>query len=86
MVIPTQAQIVNLGFGAQRIPFRYDPQQFRLLARHDTTPAPLTDAGLHAALDAPTNSLGLEEVVKPHERAVIVVPDTTRRYPSRPNC
>jgi nickel-dependent lactate racemase len=78
MVISTQAQIVNLGYGAQQIPFRYDPQQFRLLTRHDTTAAPLTDAGLHAALDAPINSPRLEDVVKPHERVVIVVPDATR--------
>lgn len=78
MVISTQAQLVNLGYGAQQIPFRYDSQQFRLLARHDHTPAPLTDAGVHAALDAPINSPRLEEVVKPHERVVIVVPDATR--------
>jgi len=49
-----------------------------VLARHDHTPAPLTDAGLHAALDAPINSPRLEEIVKPHERVVIVVPDATR--------
>jgi len=78
MVKPSFEQIVNLGYGAQQIPFRYDSQQFRLLARHDNTPAPLTDAGLHAALDAPINSPRLEEVVKPHERVVIVVPDATR--------
>ena len=28
----TQAQIANLGYGAQQIPFRFDPQQFSLLA------------------------------------------------------
>jgi len=78
MVKPSFEQIVNLGYGAQQIPFRYDSQQFRLLARHDNTPAPLTDAGLHAALDTPINSPRLEEVVKPHERVVIVVPDATR--------
>src|SRR5262249_3628253 len=70
--------VVNLGYGAQQIPFRFDPQLFSLLAGHDTTPAPLTDAGLHAALDAPINSPRLEEVVKPLERVVIVVPDATR--------
>ncbi len=75
----TQAQIVNLGYGAQRIPFRFDPQQFNVLARHDTVPAPpLTDAELHAALDAPINSKRLEEIVKPDESVVIVVPDATR--------
>jgi len=73
-----QAQIVNLGYGAQQIPFRFNPQQFRLLTRHDSTPAPLTDAELHTALNAPINSPRLEEIVKPHERAVIVVPDATR--------
>jgi len=78
MVKPSFEQIVNLGYGAQQVPFRYDPQQFRVLARHDHTPAPLTDAGLHAALDAPINSPRLEEVVKPHERVVIIVPDATR--------
>jgi nickel-dependent lactate racemase len=78
MVKPGFEHIVNLGYGARQIPFRFDPQQFRLLARHDTTPAPITDAGLHAALDAPINSPRLEEIVKPHERVVIVVPDATR--------
>ena len=78
MVKPSFEQIVNLGYGAQRIPFRFDPQQFSLLARHDTTHAPLTDAELHVALDAPINSPRLEEIVKPHERVVIVVPDATR--------
>jgi nickel-dependent lactate racemase len=73
-----QAQIVNLGFGAQRIPFRFDPQQFTVLARHDRTSAPLTDADLHAALDAPINSPRLEEIIKPLDRVVIVVPDATR--------
>lgn len=73
-----EAQIVNLGYGARQVPFRFDPQQFRLLTRHDSTPAPLTDAGLHTALDAPINSPRLEEIVKPHERVIIVVPDATR--------
>jgi len=78
MALSTQAQIVNLGYGAQQIPFRFDPKQFRVLARHGTTSAPLTDADLHAALDAPINSARLEEVIKPLERVVIVVPDATR--------
>src|SRR5262245_3846356 len=78
MVKPSFEQIVKLGYGAQQIPFHFDPQQFRVLAQHDTTPAPLTDAGLHAALDAPINSPRLEEIIKPHERVVIVVPDATR--------
>ena len=78
MVKPSFEQIVNLGYGTRQIPFRFDPEQFSLLARHETMPAPLTDAGLRAALDAPINSPRLEEVVKPHERMVIVVPDATR--------
>ncbi len=80
MVKPSfeQAKIVNLGYGAQQISFRFDPQQFNVLARHDATTVPLTDAELHAALDAPINSPRLEEVVKSHERVVIVVPDATR--------
>ena len=78
MVKPSFEHIVDLGYGAQQMPFRFDPQQFSLLARQDTTPAPLTDADLHAALDTPINSPRLEEVVKPYERVVIVVPDATR--------
>jgi lactate racemase len=77
-VSSTKTQIVNLGYGARQIPFRYDPQQFSLLTRHDAATTPLTDADLHAALDAPINSPRLEEIVKPHERVVIVVPDATR--------
>src|SRR5215467_1749845 len=77
-VVSTQAQIVNLDYGAQQIPFHFDPQQFSLLARHDISPAPLADAEIHAALDAPINSPRLEEFVKPLERVVIVVPDATR--------
>jgi len=79
MVKPSfEAQTVNLGYGAQQVPFRFDPQQFRVVARHDTTSAPLTDADVHAALDAPINSPRLEELIKPLERVVIVVPDATR--------
>jgi nickel-dependent lactate racemase len=74
----TQAQSVNLGYGAQQIPFRFDPQQFSVLARHDIMRTPLTEAEVHAALDAPINSAQLEEIVKPHENVVIVVPDATR--------
>jgi nickel-dependent lactate racemase len=76
--LSTETRIANLGYGAQQIPFRFDPQQFSLLALHDTTRAPLTDADLHAALDAPIYSPRLEELIKPDERVVIVVPDATR--------
>src|SRR5215218_4718165 len=76
--LSTRSRIANLDYGMKQIPFRFDPQQFSLLARHDTTPAPLTDADLHAALDAPINSPRLEEFIKPLERVVIVVPDATR--------
>jgi nickel-dependent lactate racemase len=72
------AQIARLGYGAQQIPFSFDPQQFTVLARHDNTSHPLTDADLHAALDSPINSPRLEELIKPLERVVIVVPDATR--------
>lgn len=77
-VSSTKTQTVNLGYGARQIPFRFDPQQFSLITRHDTATTPLTDAGLHAVLDAPINSQRLEEIVKPHEGVVIVVPDATR--------
>lgn len=76
--LSTQTQTVNLGYGARRIPFSFDAQQFSLLANHDARLAPLTDADLHARLDAPINSPRLEEIIKPHERVVIVVPDATR--------
>lgn len=77
---PTRA-VVALAYGSRQIPFNFDPEQFQVLAppdAGDTGRARLTDAEIHAALDAPVGSPRLEEIIKAGERVVVVVPDATR--------
>jgi nickel-dependent lactate racemase len=76
--LSARTQTVNLGYGARHLPFSFDAQQFSLLAHRAAESAPPTDADLHARLNAPVNSPRLEEIIEPHERVVVVVPDATR--------
>lgn len=74
--LPLQTAI--LPYGTQRISFSFDPEQFTVLAPRNLDAKRLTDAELDARLDAPIGTLPLEEIVKDHERVVIVAPDATR--------
>ncbi len=69
---------VTLGYGAGRLPFQFDPEQFLLLAPPDAKSHRLTDGEINAAMDSPIGTQRLEEIIKPKQRVVIVVPDATR--------
>lgn|GEM_PF-31305 len=71
-------QAVVLGYGEEQITFRFEPDQFAVLAPQDGEARRLGDAEIHAALDAPIGTPLLEEIVRPADRVVIVVPDATR--------
>lgn len=69
---------VNLRYGRGAIPFAYD-ESWELLAPADaSSPYPLTDLEIDAALDVPIDSPPLEEIISPHETVLIVVSDATR--------
>lgn len=69
---------VTLLYGARQIPFRFDPNRFQVLAPHNVPTKRLSDTELNNALDAPIGTPRLEEIIRPNERVVIVVPDITR--------
>lgn len=69
---------IQLKYGRSAIPFAYDPDRFEILRAADEA-EPLSDVELGAKLDAPIDSLPLEERVHPGETVLFVVPDATRR-------
>jgi nickel-dependent lactate racemase len=73
-----ERQTVFLSYGDEQLPFRFDPDQFTVLAPHEGEAARLSDDEIQAVLDAPIASPTLEEIVSSHDRVVIVVPDATR--------
>jgi nickel-dependent lactate racemase len=74
----TERQTVFLNYGDEQIPFRFDANQFTILAPHEGESARLSDDEIQAVLDAPVASPTLEEIVNSKGRVVIVVPDATR--------
>jgi lactate racemase len=72
---------IHLKYGRTSIPFRYDENRFEILGREDEGPS-LSDAEIGDKLDRPINSRPLEEIVKPGETVLFVVPDATRRTAS----
>ena len=69
---------VILGYGTRPIPFHFDPNRFQVLASHNVPTKRLTDAELNNALNIPIGTPRVEEIVRPNQRVVIVVPDITR--------
>ena len=70
--------LINLKYGRGVIPFEYDEGTFEVLGDTAERP-PLSDIEIGAKLDAPINSLTLDEIVNPGDRVLIVVPDATRQ-------
>jgi len=70
--------VINLKYGKTQIPFDYDENRFQVLGETADIRA-LSDVELGEKLDAPIGSLTLEEIVKPDESVLIVVPDATRQ-------
>ena len=73
-----EMQTIALDYGHGQIPFRFDPGQFAVLTAHDGEARGLSDAEIQAILDVPLGTPPLEEIVKPDDSVVIVVPDATR--------
>ncbi len=69
---------IDLKYGKTSIPFEYDEAQFDVLG-DAYRQRPLTDVEIGDRLDAPINSMPIEEMVKSGESVLIVVPDATRR-------
>lgn len=68
---------IQLRYGQSQIPFEFDENQFQILGSEIEEP-PLSDVEVGERLDAPIDSLTLEEIVSPSETVLIVVPDATR--------
>ncbi|HYG11053.1 MAG TPA: nickel-dependent lactate racemase [Pyrinomonadaceae bacterium] len=71
-------QTIALGYGEEQIPFRFDPEQFKVVAPNDGEKHGLSDVEIRNLLDAPVGTPPLEEIVSADEQVVIVVPDATR--------
>jgi len=69
---------IELGYGRSSITFDYDTTRFDVLAPGDEASHPLSDVKIGAALDAPIDSLPLEELVTAGDSVLIVVSDATR--------
>jgi len=71
-------QNISLRYGSGHFPFHYDPERFDLIVPSDSRSESLADVALDAAFDNPINSPLLEEIVRPTDNVLIVVPDATR--------
>jgi len=69
---------IELGYGSSSISFDYDIARFDVLGPGEEASHPLSDVEIGAALDAPIDSLPLEEVVTADDSVLIVVSDATR--------
>jgi nickel-dependent lactate racemase len=72
---------MNLGYGKTFINFEYDENKFDILGKTDFKSA-LTDVEIGEKLDNPIDEQPVEEIVKPSETVLIVVPDATRQTAS----
>ena len=70
-------ETINLKYGSTKIPFEYDPARFEIVGNNSSA-APLTDVEIGKRLDDPIGSAPLEDIVKPGETVLFVVPDATR--------
>lgn len=69
---------INLGYGRSSVEFEFDENRFQVLGEMEKQ-KPLTDIEIGERFDAPVDSKTLEEIVKPGESVLFVVPDATRR-------
>jgi nickel-dependent lactate racemase len=72
---------INLGYGKSSIEFDFDESRFQVLGETEKQNS-LSDAEIGKRLDAPVDSKTLEEIIKPGESVLLVVPDATRRTAS----
>src|ERR1700694_2798687 len=69
---------IELGYGRGSHSFAFDEGRFRVLTAKPSHDHPLSDAEIGAALDAPIQSRGIEEIFSPGDTVLIVVSDATR--------
>ena len=69
---------IHLKYGRGSIPFQFEDGRFTVLGTTHQQP-PLSDVELGAKLDSPIACEPLEEIVRPGETVLFVVPDATRR-------
>src|SRR5215204_1088918 len=69
---------IHLKYGRTSIPFSYEDDRFKVL-RRTSDERPLSDIELNEKLDNTIDSERLEEIVRPGESVLFVVPDATRR-------
>ena len=69
---------VDLKYGRSKISFEFNESRFDVLGTGPQT-ALLTDAEIGAKLDEPIDSPLLEELIRPGQRVLLVVPDATRQ-------
>lgn len=72
---------VNLGYGNSIVNFAFDADRFGVLGETHFQLA-LTDIEIGEKFDNPIDSKTIEEIVKPNETVLIIVPDATRQTAS----
>ncbi len=70
--------IINLKYGNSEIPFNYNENQYEILGKPENK-TPLSDVEIGEKLENPIDSQTIEEIIKPSETVLIVVPDATRK-------
>jgi nickel-dependent lactate racemase len=70
--------VIQLKYGPTSIPFEYAEDRFEILSAADDPP-PLSDVELNDKLDTPIGSDKLDDIIRPGETVLFVVPDATRR-------
>lgn len=74
-------QNIQLPYGKQQIPLQIDESSFQILG-NETQKAMLSDVEINEKLDNPFDSPQIEDIIKPSETVLIVVPDATRKAAS----
>src|SRR5437870_10057910 len=69
---------IQIGYGSSSIDFDYDAARFDVLTPDEAASHALSDEEIGAALDAPIESLPLEDLVAPDDTVLIVGSDATR--------
>ncbi len=68
---------IELKYGKSHFFFEFDPDRFKVV-QPPVGPPPMNDVDIGLKFDSPIDSPSLEEIVKPGESILIVVPDATR--------
>lgn len=69
---------IQLNYGKANFPLEYDENQFQVLSKQ-TQYSALSDAEIGEKLDHPIGTKTIEEIIKPDETVLLVVPDATRQ-------